>query len=307
MSSFSSKAKGLWLRTVRLYTYNFPFDKGKYRLFTMAMRVPGDMPGRSEVDTKDGRKFSVNFNTGMQSTVFFLGQYEKPITEIITPLIEKGDICLDVGANFGWYTTLFHLHSGEKGEVHSFEPMLPTFQELTRNYKLMCEPENVYINNLALGDKADEIEIYMFPELNTGHASISKQKAEKFETYKCRMITLDSYIEEKNVGDVNFVKMDIEGAELMFLKGAQLLFKQEIPPIWLIEMALQQTKSFGYLPNDLIEFMRERANYDFYKIDEFKTKLIKIEGFEKDDIGANVICFPRNHYKERFEKLKKFI
>lgn len=257
-------------------------------------------------ETKDGRKFSVHLKTGMQTTVFFLGEYENALTEIVKSLLREGDVCLDVGANFGWYSTIFHKYCGPGGKVHAFEPVPPTFRELEENYELMGSPSNVVINNLALGEEPDELTINLFEGLSTGHASMSDQGRADTISFKCEVVTLDSYLEKENVGEVNFVKVDIEGAEMMFLKGAERLFAQKTPPIWLMEMALQQTSNFGYLPNDLIDFMRERAEYDFYKVDEPNTKLVKIDGFKADDIGANVIAFPRGYYRDRLASLENY-
>ncbi len=294
------------LKAVRTYTYNTPLPRGKHRAYMIALKLCKFLPDRMLAETKDGRKFSVHLKTGMQTTVYFLGEYEKVLTEIVKSLLRKGDVCLDVGANFGWYSTLFHKYSGDSGEVHAFEPMPPTFEELSQNYDLMGSPSNVFINHLALGEKEDELIINLFEGLSTGHASLSDQGRHDAISYKCKVITLDNYLKEKNVADVNFIKVDIEGAEMMFLKGADKLFKQKVPPIWLMEMALQQTKNFGYLPDDLIKFMREQADYEFYKVDEINAKLIKIDGFEKDDIGANVICFPRGQYADRFASLQNY-
>lgn len=302
-----SRIENILLKTVRFYTFNTPIPKGKHRAYLLALKFCKSLPDKMMAETKDGRKFSVHLKTGMQTTVYFLGEYEKALTEIVKAQLREGDVCLDIGANFGWYSTLFHKYCGDTAEIHSFEPVPPTFAELAQNYELMGNPPNVFINNLALGEKPDELTINLFEGLSTGHASMSDQGRDDAISYKCKVVTLDSYLEEKNVGDVNFVKVDIEGAEMMFLKGAGKLFKQKIPPIWLMEMALQQTENFGYLPNDLINFMRERADYDFYKVDEINTKLIKIEGFEKDDIGANVICFPRGFYQDRFAALKVYL
>ena len=295
------------LKFVRLYTYNTPIPKGKYRAFMMALDLCKYLPESLPAETKDGRKFAIHLKTGMQTSVYFVGEYEKAMTEIVKSLLRPGDTCLDVGANFGWYTTLFYKVCGEKSNIHAFEPMPPTYSELEQNYRLMGSPPNVQINNLALGDKPDELTINLFEGLSTGHASMSTQGRDDAISYKCEVVTLDSYMEENAVGDVDFVKVDIEGAEMMFLKGAGKLFAQKTPPIWLMEMALQQTKNFGYLPNDLIDFLRERADYDFYIVDEHKTRLVKIDGFDENHVGANVICFPRGFYGERFETLKNYL
>ena len=295
------------LKFVRLYTYHTPIPKGKYRAFLTALQLCKSLPETLPAETKDGRKFAVHLKTGMQSSVYFVGEYEKVMTEIVRSLLRAGDTCLDVGANFGWYTTLFQKVCGETAAIHAFEPMPPTYAELENNYRLMGSPPNVHINNLGLGEKEDELTINLFEGLSTGHASMSTQGRDDAISYKCRVVTLDSYLEEKSVGEVNFVKVDIEGAEMMFLKGAQKLFEQRTPPIWLMEMALQQTRNFGYTPNDLIKYIGERAAYDFYRVDEYKNRLTKIEGFDPADIGANVICFPRGFYADRFPALEKYL
>jgi hypothetical protein len=118
------------------------------------------------------------------------------------------------------------------------------------------------------------------------------------------MVTLDSFIEKNKIGEINFIKADIEGAELTMLKGAGKIFEQSRPPMLEIEMALGATRAFDYLPNDLIEFINNRRNYDFYRIDEKKNQLKKIKGFDKDDIGANVLCVPQGFYRERLKNLK---
>lgn len=283
-----------FLRLTRLYTFNTPIDKGKYRMFLSALKIAGNPPDGVIIQTKDGRRLSADLSTGMQDTLYFLGEYEKAVTAIVeSTIVER--TCksfLDVGANFGWYTTLFAKYAGSDGSVHSFEPVPSIFENLNRNYDLMGRPENVRINNLALGDEEKELTINLFTGLSTGHASLSDQDRDDAIPFKCQMITLDSYLEANSIDQVDFVKVDIEGAELGFLKGADRLFKQERLPTILMEMALNQTKNFGYLPNDLIEFIRQRASYNFYKIDEIKSELIQIDGFAPDDIGANVICIP---------------
>lgn len=295
------------LKAVRLYTYNTPISRGKHRAYDLALRLCGSLPDSISGETRDGRKFSVHLNTGMQASVFFLGEYEKALTEIVDALLRKGDVCLDVGANFGWYTTLFWKRCKPLGQTHSFEPVPTTFHELQQNVALMGNPANVFINNLALGEGPHDTTINVFTGLPTGHASFSDQGRSDAVSFECKVVTLDAYLEEKKVSDINFVKVDIEGTELQFLRGAKRLFRQSVPPIFLMEIALSQTRNFGYLPNDVVVFISELADYDFYRVDEIDTKLTKIAGFDEDEIGANVICFPRGFYSDRFVSLQKYL
>ena len=301
--NFRRRIEKLWLKSVRLYTNNTPISKGRHRVYLTALKFCRYLPTESLIRIKDGREFSVDLTTGTHNSLFFLGEYEKALSQIVIKLMREGDVCIDVGANFGWYTTVFRLYAGKTGKIHAFEPVPTTFRELERNYDLMGNPENVKINNLALGDRNCEIAINLFEELSSGHASLSRRERDDCVAVKCRMITLDEYLEMNQTGDVNFVKVDIEGAEMLFLEGAGKLFKQTIPPILLMEMALQQTKDFGYTPNDLVGFLRERGPYEFYRVDETTGVMLKILGFEPDDIGANVFCIPRGFYEDRLLEL----
>ena len=243
------------------------------------------------VKTRDGRNLAINTKNFSYRFIYFTGEYEQAITEIFSQLVKPGDVCLDIGANMGWYTTLFQRLVGSNGVVHAFEPVPPTFKHLGENVRLN-EPQNVRLNNLALGDEEKEIELHIFDDLPDGHASIATFGHSDFQSYTSRMITLDSYLEETGTDNVRLVKMDIEGAELMMLKGASKLFQQQDLPILEVEMALATTRGFDYVPNDLIEFIRGKADYDFFAIDERGYKLTQISGFKADDEGANVLCLP---------------
>lgn len=280
----------------RLYTYNTRLSKGKYRLSMEAIRWFGRDHSDLPAATKDGRRFLADLSTGMQDTLYFIGEYEAPVTKIVEKTIIERDckVFLDVGANFGWYTTLFAKHMGNTGLVHAFEPVPTIFENLKKNHSLIHDGrERVHLNNLALGDTACELTINLFEGLSTGHASLSTQGREDAIPFKCSVVTLDSYLEENGVGDVDLVKVDIEGAELGFLRGAGKLFEQMTPPVILMEMALNQTKNFGYKPDDLVQYLAERASYRFYKIEEPSGELTEIDGFADNDIGANVICIPQ--------------
>jgi FkbM family methyltransferase len=295
---------GILQKITRLYTFYSPVRKGKYRLALASLDLAKSLPPQIEAVTTDGRKIIVNPATFTYQFVYFLGEYEPAITNVISKIVRKDDICFDVGANIGWYTTLLQTLIGKHGSVHAFEPVPSSFRTLKANTALNKNTDKVILNEFALGDQEKEINIYNSATLPDGHASISKNENSDFEVIPIKMKTADDYVETHNINEVNFIKLDIEGAELFMLQGANKLFRQSKPPIWIIEMALETSERLGYLPNDLIELMQKQVDYDFYEINMKTFELHKINGFAKESKGANVLCIPANHYQERLADLK---
>jgi len=278
---------------VRFYTFNFPIDKGKGRVFKLAKRFCRKFPRDVVVPTRDGRKLRVSFRDWADDLIYFLGTYESFCTEIICKYIKKDRVYLDVGANIGWYTTLFQTHCGEKGEVHAFEPVPTTFAELEQNVDLNNNRSRVTLNNFGLGDEECEMDIHVFPEFPGGHASLAANANHRAINIPIKIKTVNRYLSEKQINHVDFVKVDIEGAELMFLKGATRLFEQKTPPVMLMEMSPETSEALDHKPDDLITFIRSRADYDFFALDEKRRRLIPLKVFEDGSEGANVLCVPR--------------
>ena len=292
----------LALDLVRLYTFYFPVRKGKYRVMTAALRFAGSPEGELvQCRTADGRDFLVELSSspGMYDTVYFLGEYERFITRIVSSMVLPGDRCLDVGANYGWYTLLLSHLSGTAGEVHAFEPVPETFRMLRRNFETAGSPPNIVLNNMGVADAPGRASMHVFAGLPNGHSSLSDMGRKDFYAVECELITLDEYLGNRPGPPIRFVKCDAEGGELKVLWGATSLLRQPVPPIWIVEMAQETARPFGYGPNDLLECLREGADYEFYAIDEVRSKVRRINRFADGDIGANVLCVPAGQFRDR--------
>ncbi|MGG0260156.1 FkbM family methyltransferase [Bacillus mycoides] len=213
----------------------------------------------------DGRKFYWEENLYYSlATLLTDGEWEPEDTNILKNLISKDNTVLDIGANFGWYTSIFSKLVGTHGQVHSFEPFLGTFYELMANTSLN-ELSNIRLNNLAVSD-FNGISTLYYP---TGSGSMlsSLQKipdvTEEFIPFECTVTTLDEYVKSQEIKQVDFIKIDAEGAELPILRGATSILDQRNKPTLLIECVEKFANSFGYQLKDVHEFL-ENYDYQFF-------------------------------------------
>jgi FkbM family methyltransferase len=135
----------------------------------------------------------------------------------------RSNMCVvDVGANVGLYTVMASVLVGPSGVVHAFEPSAMTHQLLIRNLELNgCQ--NVIPNKLALSNSNERMVLRADPldPSYDAHRFVETinsvdQLLDTDEVVKC--LTLDEYA--LNIENIDFMKIDVEGAELMVLKGA---------------------------------------------------------------------------------------
>jgi FkbM family methyltransferase len=295
------KAENLLFRLIRGYTRMSPVRKGKATLMNLAIRLPVSRPEPEIVKLRDGRQFCLYLRSSqnMYSGVYFYGEYERVISQMVKEMVRSGDICFDLGANLGWYTTLMSRLCGPNGQVHAFEPVPFIFEQLQKNVTLSKGLSNCCLNNIAVSNSEGKTSMHVFTGLPNGHSSLSAMNRADFSKFECRMSTVNQYIAEQSIREVDFVKCDIEGAELLALRGATRLFKQKVPPVWIIEISKETLRGFGNLPNEIICFMKEQAPYQFFAIDEARGDLNPIDGFAAEDIGANVLCIPKGINTDR--------
>ena len=132
--------------------------------------------------------------------------------------IEKNDTVIDAGANIGLFSIFASQQIGTDGKVFSFEPITETNFLLNKNIKAN-HLTNIKSIPYALGEKEAEINFYVNRnKLVSSSSEIINQKA---VVEKVQQTTLDNFVRNNNVGRINFIKVDIEGAERKFLDGAK--------------------------------------------------------------------------------------
>lgn len=148
------------------------------------------------------------------------GVYEARETELVSRLIRPGFVVLDLGANIGYYSLLFAKLVGPNGHVFAFEPDPATFELLQRNInENHCS--NVTAFPLAVSNASCGARLYRDRFNNLDHRVI--QPEQECTIVEVEAVRLDEFLPGYLSGTIDFVKMDIQGAEGMALTGMRTL------------------------------------------------------------------------------------
>lgn len=168
----------------------------------------------------DGPRFHLETRYFVEWTCFFYGSQDDRLHAWIRKHVKSDWVTFDIGANFGFYSMLLAKHSPQ-GEVHSFEPVPWLSERFERNAKLNGFEGRISKNELAVSNSAGwvDLNIPAPDESNQGTASLVEKTATR-KTIKVRTITLDEYVRTTGVSRLDFIKVDVEGAEHFVIQGA---------------------------------------------------------------------------------------
>jgi FkbM family methyltransferase len=185
---------------------------------------------------------------------------EDDIIEHFTP--KQGDIVIDIGANIGRYTIISSKRVGTKGKVVAIEAHPGNFEILNRNIKLN-QLTNIIPLNYAAYSKETKIKLYV-PDEESGYTiyhTLMERTGKKFVEVNANTLDYLLQLNQIRQEEVNWIKIDVEGAELEVLKGATNVLSKSKDIALLIEVHGQN----NYRP--LVEFL---SSYNF-KIEFEKT------------------------------------
>jgi FkbM family methyltransferase len=235
----------------------FDFNTFLYKVFKV-LGIGNSMLLRIHVPKYD-YKFYCRINN--REDLVFMTNHEEDIIEHFTP--KEGDIVVDIGAHMGRYTIISSKRVGANGKVVAIEAHPSNFKMLKSNIKLN-QLTNVIPLNYAAYSKETKINLYL-PEVESGYTiynTIMSNRARTEDKFvEVSANTLDYLLQLNEITDVNWVKIDVEGAEFEVLKGASNVLSKSKDIALLIEVHGKDT----YEP--IIESLR---SYNF-KIDFEKT------------------------------------
>jgi len=198
------------------------------------------------------------------------GYYENEIVHILNEMIVPGMVFFDIGAHIGQYTLLASQLVGPNGTVHSFEADPRTFDILKKNVE-MNHLGNVIINNVAIADKKGFVDLFLSTPENIGMNSIISPQNYSGEVINICAISIDEYVKERGINNIDIIKADIEGAELLMLKGCRRLLSENNKPILILEINKMQLDKYENGFKDICNILISNGYY-LYKINSENIK-----------------------------------
>jgi len=162
---------------------------------------------------------------------YVLSDYEPVICAAIQRNVQSGMICVDVGANIGYLSLLMAHCCGPTGKVYAFEPLPDNLEQLKKNIAINHLLDQVIIEGLAVSDKSSS-QVDFYEGDSTFEFSLLPRHGHTTRI-EVQTIALDDYFTEQK--QLDFVKIDVEGAEGRVIAGMQrILLNQR--PICLVEI-----------------------------------------------------------------------
>jgi FkbM family methyltransferase len=154
--------------------------------------------------------------------------FEEPMLRAFQERIAPGSTVLDVGASFGLYSVVGGRRVGEHGRVFSFEPSRMA-SVLADHLRLNGLARRVDILRVVVSDEVGEVDFWEGD--NTSLSSIARAAAERgldegrdITRRVCPTTTLDAFCRSKEIAP-DVVKIDVEGAEMKVLRGAETFLR----------------------------------------------------------------------------------
>lgn len=208
------------------------------------------------------------------------GFYETGTMLLLGRIIKQGSICLDIGANIG-VCSLALGYLAEKGAVYAFEPSKNNLLFLEKNIS-QNNMGNVEAVNLGVYDSTVDLE-FSYVEEFAGGSYLNVEGGVRdgravIEVVKC--VSLDEWVKTKGISRIDFIKMDVEGAESRALDGAAKTLSS-FKPNMIIEFNPHCIeKIFNEKPEDL--YRRLTAVYPYVSlVDSANGSLAAFEGYSE--------------------------
>jgi FkbM family methyltransferase len=229
----------------------------KYRLASAGLR-------QRDVAVRNGVAQGLKFNAGESCPELALGTYEIPIQKIFAQYLKGGDTFYDIGANVGFFSIIAAKLVGNTGKVYAFEPGSGNAHSVRHNAQLNNFSQ-IEVIAKAVSHTSGSGQL-LLAKYSGGHTlAIADAPPDLAGEVTVDLVSIDDLIAQNKIKPPNFVKVDVEGAELDVLKGMTETIKTYQPTV-IYEIDDGDRDAYERKYRELANFF-ERLNYRVTQIE----------------------------------------
>jgi FkbM family methyltransferase len=223
------------------------------------------------------------------------GSFEQDEMKFVKKLLRRNMTVVDVGAHHGLYTLLASKCVGWDGRVVAIEPSPRECARLEKHLRLnRCS--NTTMVTCAAGEDPGEEEFYVVERYRDCFNSLRPPAiSDPVKVVPVNVRRLDDILAELEILKVDFIKLDVEGAELSVLCGALKLLNRQSRPAMLVEVQDARTAPWGYEAREIIQFLL-RMDYQWFAI-AVKGALLPIN-CRQQRFDTNLVALPAERAEE---------
>lgn len=231
------------------------------------------------------------------------GRKFEPEAPFMKNVVHPGDTCLHFGGSDGRHSYLLSQHVGQEGVVHVYEPSNYSFAILDRLIR-WHGLDNVTPHNLAVGAERGSM-LLSVPRKLSGHlgraygvvgangGTASEEKLAtgnqtEFVDQETGVVSLDNVVADEDLSRVDFIRCDVEGSEINFIKGGRKTIERFLPSLLIEIHPFSLQRNFGSSAEEVRDYFIN-LGYRMWQLNDDDTQMI--ESTEID---------PRRRWKDYF-------
>jgi FkbM family methyltransferase len=200
------------------------------------------------------------------------GTYENDFADCVTRAIKPGMVAFDIGGWHGYFAGIMAAQGSS--EVHVFEPLPDNQQRIQKMIELNPDKE-IILHKCAVGDADDKTSLVVMPDTSMAKLATSKFQSDVATGSRVDvdLFRLDTLFDQGLVPAPDIIKMDVEGAEVAVLRGAENILSKHRPIIFaeihssdLLESCKKLLIDYGYSIDQLDKDLDAAIKRDVFQI-----------------------------------------
>lgn len=214
----------------------------------------------------DGLKLEMMLGNDLSRCLYVDGEVDPNEFSFLGRVLRPGMTVIDVGANEGIYSIFCRARVGSQGKVIAVEPSARERLRIERN-KSLNGLDDIKVIAVALCERSGSAVLHLAEDGHAGHNTLGHFAAAWVQPDGEEVVpsaTLDAIVDQEQIAHVDLIKLDIEGAELRALRGAERTLRRDHPAL-LMEATEETLATQGASAAGLLEYIRQfgYALYEF--------------------------------------------